>query len=133
MQELLPEFRPVMSAYYDALTALGMRVMRLLALTLNLPADFFTDRFQQPLASLRPIHYSGRVSQPDDVRSFAMLPLSTVATPDDIDLRSYMPAFRSVISKGPQAIKCCSALTWAFGSKSVAYLQAERDDISANY
>ena len=67
-QELLPEFRPVMSAYYDALTVLGMRLMRLLALTLNLPGEFFTDRFQQPLASLRPIHYSGRISQPNDVR-----------------------------------------------------------------
>ena len=76
VQELLPEFRPVMSAYYDALTALGMRLMRLLALTLNLPPGFFTDRFQQPLASLRPIHYSGRISQPDDVRASRRDPAS---------------------------------------------------------
>ena len=68
MQELLPEFRPVMSAYYDALDALGMRLMRLLEMTLNLPAGFFTDRFDKHLATLRPIHYSGRISKPDDVR-----------------------------------------------------------------
>ena len=79
LQELVPEFRPVMYAYYDALTALGMRLMRLLALTLNLPPGFFTDRFQQPLASLRPIHYSGRISQPDDVRVLLRHPASPPA------------------------------------------------------
>jgi len=111
VQELLPEFRPVMSAYYDALTALGMRVMRLLALTLNLPAGFFTDRFQQPLASLRPIHYSGRVSQPDDVRTFTMPVSSSLATSQDVDFRSHLPAFRCVNSMGPRAIMCCPAST----------------------
>ena len=57
-----------MTAYYDALMALGMRLMRMLALTLDLPRDWFVERFEKPLGSLRPIHYSGRISQPDDVR-----------------------------------------------------------------
>jgi len=58
-----------MSAYYDALDALGMRLLRLLGKTLNLPEGFFTDRFgEKYLGTLRPIHYSGRVSKPHDVR-----------------------------------------------------------------
>ncbi len=67
-QELAPEFRSVMSEYYDALDALGMRLLRLLGMTLNLPEGFFTDRFgEKYLGTLRPIHYSGRVSKPHDV------------------------------------------------------------------
>ena len=58
-----------MSEYYDALNVLGMRLLRLLGKTLNLPEGFFTDRFgEKYLGTLRPIHYSGRVSKPHDVR-----------------------------------------------------------------
>ena len=76
-QELAPNFRPIMTAYYDALMALGMRLMRTLALTLDLPRDWFVDRFEKPLGSLRPLHYDGRISQPDDVRG----PPSQTQTP----------------------------------------------------
>ena len=83
-QEVAPEFRPVMSAYYDALDALGMRLMRLLGMTLNLPAEFFTDRMDKHLGTLRPIHYSGRVSQPDDVRPPAVPACVTSTSPSRI-------------------------------------------------
>ena len=42
--------------------------MRLLALSLGLPADFFKQHFTKPLASLRPLHYTAAVSAPEEVR-----------------------------------------------------------------
>eukprot|EP00198_Chlamydomonas_reinhardtii_P009306 XP_001698643.1 predicted protein [Chlamydomonas reinhardtii] len=43
--------------YYEALNALGMRLLRLLALSLDLPAEHFTPMFTAPLVTLRPLHY----------------------------------------------------------------------------
>ena len=37
LQALVPEFRPAMEAYFEAVLALGRRVLRLLALALDLP------------------------------------------------------------------------------------------------
>ena len=37
LQALVPDFRPVMEAYFDGVLALGRRVLRLLALALDLP------------------------------------------------------------------------------------------------
>lgn len=56
-----------MEAYYAGLLALGGRVMRLIALTLELPEDWFAQRFTRPIASLRPLRYSARVSKPEEV------------------------------------------------------------------
>ena len=36
-QELLPDFRPVLEAYFEAMLDLGRKLMRLLALCLDLP------------------------------------------------------------------------------------------------
>ena len=76
MQERLPKFRPVMEAYYAGLMALGRRLLRLLALTLELPEEWFVERFTKPIASLRPLHYSAKISKPEDVR-----PLHSIAIP----------------------------------------------------
>ncbi|PNW78162.1 hypothetical protein CHLRE_10g466526v5 [Chlamydomonas reinhardtii] len=46
--------------YYEALNALGMRLLRLLALSLDLPAEHFTPMFTAPLVTLRPLHYGMR-------------------------------------------------------------------------
>ncbi len=54
-------------AYFEAVTALGMRLLRLLALALNMEPDFFLPMFQQPMLFLRPLHYIPRRSQPDQV------------------------------------------------------------------
>lgn len=54
-------------AYFDAVTALGMRLLRLLALALNLEPEFFLPMFQRPMLFLRPLHYIPRRSQPDQV------------------------------------------------------------------
>ena len=43
---------------------LGMRIMRLLALALELPATFFDDKFTKPMLFLRPLHYTPEPSDP---------------------------------------------------------------------
>ena len=63
--DLLPDYRPAVTAYFDAVSAVGRRLLHLLALGLGLPPTWFDDKFEKPIALLRPLHYSGRVSVPD--------------------------------------------------------------------
>ena len=56
-----------MLAYYAACLATTHKLVRLLALSLKLPADFFDEHFTAPLASLRPLHYTPAISAPDEV------------------------------------------------------------------
>lgn len=56
-QELLPGYRAVVEEYFEAVRGLGMRLLRLLALSLELPADYFASSFTHPILSLRPLHY----------------------------------------------------------------------------
>ena len=67
-QDLLPGYRAAITAYFDALTALGFRLLHLLALSLDLEETYFDDKFRQPIALLRPLHYSPLLSAPDQVR-----------------------------------------------------------------
>lgn len=46
-----------MRAYYAALRGLGDRLLRLLALSLDLPADFFAPMYRRPEAVMRLLHY----------------------------------------------------------------------------
>jgi isopenicillin N synthase-like dioxygenase len=68
MQELVPGFRATTEEYQDAMLALLHRLNRLLALALDLPADYFDPMFDPPMCSLRPLHYIARVSNPEEVR-----------------------------------------------------------------
>lgn len=53
----IPGFREQMERYFDALSALSLRMMRLLAQSLELPADYFDAMMREPMPVLRLIHY----------------------------------------------------------------------------
>jgi isopenicillin N synthase-like dioxygenase len=53
----LPNFREALLAYYDACAALGARLHRAFACDLGLEPDFFDDKFDRPMATLRLLHY----------------------------------------------------------------------------
>ncbi|GAB4817605.1 hypothetical protein N2152v2_004651 [Parachlorella kessleri] len=65
-EELVPGYRAVVQQYFDAVTALGMRMLRLLALSLGLPPGYFHPFFTRPMLALRPLHYSATPSRPQD-------------------------------------------------------------------
>eukprot|EP00877_Chromochloris_zofingiensis_P004722 jgi/Chrzof1/14250/Cz08g31020.t1 len=64
-EQLLPSYRAVTTAYFRAMQQLGTRLLRLLALSLGLPAEHFHAMFDPPMMFLRPLHYSAQVSNPD--------------------------------------------------------------------
>lgn len=53
----LPGWRTTMLAYFDAVWALGRRLHRAIATDLKLPADYFEAKLDQPMATLRLLHY----------------------------------------------------------------------------
>ena len=53
----LPNFRETLLAYYDACAGLGARLHRAFACDLGLKPDFFDDKFDRPMATLRLLHY----------------------------------------------------------------------------
>lgn len=55
--EEVPEFRERALALYDALDALGSRVLSALALHIGLPEHYFADKTDNGNSILRPIHY----------------------------------------------------------------------------
>lgn len=50
-------FRGALMAYYDAMLALGQALHRAFARDLGLAPDFFADKIDKPLATLRLLHY----------------------------------------------------------------------------
>jgi isopenicillin N synthase-like dioxygenase len=64
-EDLCPGFRAAMEDYHSALQALSNRLLRVLALALDMPVDFFADKFDRPVATLRPLHYPPRVGDPN--------------------------------------------------------------------
>jgi isopenicillin N synthase-like dioxygenase len=53
----LPGFRDTLEAYYTAVDALGQHLVRLIALSLELPENFFEDAFRYPQATCRVLKY----------------------------------------------------------------------------
>jgi isopenicillin N synthase-like dioxygenase len=53
----LPGFRETMLAYYEALRRLSERIHAAFALDLGLPTDYFVDKVDRPLATLRLLRY----------------------------------------------------------------------------
>ncbi|MBL1271231.1 MAG: isopenicillin N synthase-like dioxygenase [Marinobacter maritimus] len=60
----LPAFRNTMMEYFEALNALSGRIMEALALSLGLAHDFFEDFCQQPISTLRLLHYPPQPPNP---------------------------------------------------------------------
>ena len=58
--DALPEFKPAMLVYFAACHALGMHLHRALAHDLGVAENFFDDKLDQPLATLRLLHYPPR-------------------------------------------------------------------------
>jgi len=53
----MPLFRSTMDAYYQAMLGLGHRLMRGLALSLDVQEDYFDEYCHDPMATLRLLHY----------------------------------------------------------------------------
>lgn len=60
----LPDFQPVMQEYYEALAQLSESIMAGLALSLDLPEDFFADFCADPMCTLRLLHYPPQPEKP---------------------------------------------------------------------
>ncbi|KAK9789927.1 hypothetical protein WJX73_006573 [Symbiochloris irregularis] len=62
----VPGFRKAMEAYHKACIGCTMRINRLIALALDLPATYFDKDFVKLMALLRPLHYACVASSPDE-------------------------------------------------------------------
>ncbi len=60
----VPGFQETVMAYFEAVLALGIDIHKAIALDLGLPEDYFTPYINEPLATLRMLHYPG--GNPDD-------------------------------------------------------------------
>jgi isopenicillin N synthase-like dioxygenase len=53
----LPDFKPVVESYIDSVTELSRRLLPVLAVSLDLPPNYFDPHFDVPSCSLRLSHY----------------------------------------------------------------------------
>lgn len=60
----MAQWRATMEAYFAALHTLAMRLLRLVALALDLPPTYFDTAFQRPMETLRLVKYTSEVSSP---------------------------------------------------------------------
>jgi len=68
----LPDFRSTVTAYAQALTALGQSMMPVFARALDMPEDYFLKAFEAPLYRLRMTHYPAL--GPDGADEFGINP-----------------------------------------------------------
>lgn len=61
----VPGFREAITAYHDEMLRLSRVLGRAIALSLELPAAFFVERMQKPIANLRLLHYPPYVAADD--------------------------------------------------------------------
>lgn len=58
--EAMPELRSQLEEYDQHIRALGLRLMQCIALSLDLPEDYFDDGYDKPSCSIRLLHYAPR-------------------------------------------------------------------------
>lgn len=58
--ETMPEFRRRLEAYDTHMRKLGRHIIRSIALSLDLPEDYFDDGYVRPNSSVRVLHYAPR-------------------------------------------------------------------------
>ncbi|MCZ2723002.1 isopenicillin N synthase family oxygenase [Marinomonas sp. 15G1-11] len=64
--KMLPEFKEVYEAYYDHMMVLGRNLVKAIALSLDLPADYFEALQKDPITIQRFLHYppqTGMISE----------------------------------------------------------------------
>ena len=59
-------FRNTMLAFYDAMSALGAHMMRIMAMALDVDADFFADKFDHQSSAVRLIRYPAQNDAPEE-------------------------------------------------------------------
>ena len=64
--EELPDFRKVMEQYHSEMLDLAQRVMAAIALSLDLPQDYFVPLMQEPIGIQRLLHYPSQERVADD-------------------------------------------------------------------
>jgi isopenicillin N synthase-like dioxygenase len=63
----VPELRPAVGRYFEAVMQCGLSLLRAVAVSLDLPEHFFTERYRKPLARGAVIHYPPQpASMPED-------------------------------------------------------------------
>lgn len=62
----LPHLKPACLAYIDALNALSLRIMQLMALSLKLPEHYFDEACQDPMVTLRMVRYPAHPADADE-------------------------------------------------------------------
>ena len=60
------EFRPAMLAWYETMTTLGNRILRIMTHALGVREDFFEDKFDHQSSAVRLIRYPAQHTAPDD-------------------------------------------------------------------
>ena len=55
--EELPDFKLAMTEYHSQMLAFGKKLLNVFALALNMPIDYFDDKFKKPMAQLRVLRY----------------------------------------------------------------------------
>ncbi len=59
-------WKNIMNEYFDKLNSIGFQLVKLLALAIGLPSNYFDDKFSPPMAFLRLLHYPKQKSDPDN-------------------------------------------------------------------
>lgn len=70
--DAVPELRPAMEAYFAAMAACGARLLEAVALSLDLPENFFAQHYTLPLQRTQAIFYPPQ--PPDDLDGFGVAP-----------------------------------------------------------